>query len=185
MATREAINLAVAISAPIIVVLCLDTIYRFWDWEAIGDFESASATIRNIGLVVGGVLALGLALWRSHTADRQARVAEGEARRAEREALDGRFQNAAALLADSKPYVRSAGVMGLYELGFRHRRYADQARVLLRNFCEQRRKEEPDAPMVTIRTARKPDDERQGPADAALAEDSAEGLDQLFDSPRV
>ena len=38
--------------------------------------ESGSTTIRNIGLLVGGVVAIALAVWRSRVAGRQAATAE-------------------------------------------------------------------------------------------------------------
>ena len=46
----------------------------FWNWLSGG--ESASATIRNVGLVIAGSVALPLAIWRGVVADRQASAAQ-------------------------------------------------------------------------------------------------------------
>lgn len=71
--------------------------------------ESWSATIRNLGLVVAGVLALGFAGWRTWVAHRQA----GTARQS---LLDERFQKAAEMLGSPLLSVRLGGVYGLEAL---------------------------------------------------------------------
>ena len=50
------------------------SLFNFWDWLQTGPdgLESGSTTIRNIGLVIAGVVALPLAIWRSWVAQRQA-----------------------------------------------------------------------------------------------------------------
>ena len=174
---RNGFHLAAGIVVPILVVAFLAFVERHWEWDKIEPF---SAAIRNIGLVVGGALALALAAWRGYAADRQARTAEQQARLAEREALDGRYQSAAALLSDGKLHVRSAGVVALYRLGLAHReQYAPLCAVVLRNFCVDRRAEEPDAGPTEVRTAAEVAKTYPGPADAALAEHSADELDRI------
>lgn len=66
-----------------------------WGWLAKGNsgesVESNSATLRNAGLVVAGVIALGFALWRAQIANRQAGTAE-------RGLLNERYQKGAEML---------------------------------------------------------------------------------------
>ena len=49
-----------------------------WDWLRDGPdgVESGSTTVRNLGLVVAGLIALPLAIWRSLVAQRQADTAQ-------------------------------------------------------------------------------------------------------------
>lgn len=49
--------------------------WRYWG-ELHGDKESLSTTVRNVGLVIGGVIAILLAIWRSMVAERQSRTAQ-------------------------------------------------------------------------------------------------------------
>ena len=71
--------------------------------------ESWSATIRNLGLVVAGVLALVFAGWRTWVAHRQAGTAL-------QSLLDERFQKATEMLGNSLLSVRLGGVYGLEAL---------------------------------------------------------------------
>ena len=57
--------------------------YRYWDWLA-SSTESGSTTVRNIALIVAGLVALILALWRGAIGERQASAAE-------QAVLDGRL----------------------------------------------------------------------------------------------
>ena len=59
----------ITLSATVMVVEIL-LVVVLWDWLA--KDESGSATIRNIGLVIAGSLAIPLAIWRAVVADKQA-----------------------------------------------------------------------------------------------------------------
>ena len=72
----------------------------FWDWLSAGD--SGSTTIRNIGLVIGGVLAILLAIWRSIVA--------------ERSLLNERYQKGAEMLGSDVLSVRLGGIYALQRL---------------------------------------------------------------------
>ena len=89
-------------------------------WEGLtgvgGIQESWSATIRNLGLVVAGVLALGFAGWRTWVAHRQADTAR-------QSLLDDRFQKATEMLGSPLLSVRLGGVYGLEAL---MKEYPDQ-----------------------------------------------------------
>ena len=101
-------------------------------WEALAD--GGSEAIRNIGLVAGGVIAVGLALWRSTIAERQAEAAEHDS-------LDGQFQRAVEMLGHEMVSVRVGGVVALHNLATRHfDRYGWQVCRILDAFTDSRRK---------------------------------------------
>ena len=79
-----------------------------WDWLA-GD-ESGSATIRNVGLVIAGSLAIPLATWRAVVADRQASSAQRQTTIAQQSLLNERFHRAAEMLGSDVLSVRIGGV---------------------------------------------------------------------------
>ena len=75
--------------------------------------EALSAVVRNVGMVSGGLLALGLAVWRSAVAERQATIARTSH-------LDDRFQRAAEMLGNDSAAVRIGGVQALAVLAAQH-----------------------------------------------------------------
>ena len=83
----------------------------FWEWLSGG--ESGSTTIRNIALVVAGLIAVPLTLWRSFVADRQARTAQ-------QGLLNERYQKGAEMLGSEVLSVRLAGVYALQSLATEH-----------------------------------------------------------------
>ena len=103
-----------------------------WDWFAVswdwlnGD-ESNSATIRNIGLVVAGLVALPLAIWRAKVADRQASAAQRQVEEAQRQVdtaqeglLNERYQKGAEMLGSNVLTVRMGGIYALQQLAHDH-----------------------------------------------------------------
>lgn len=82
-----------------------------WTWLATTSpsLESHSDTLRNMGLVILGVLAIPLAIWRGWSADRQARAARESV-------LDERYQKAAEALDRELPAARLGGVYALESL---------------------------------------------------------------------
>ena len=76
----------------------------FWEW--LSDGESGSTTIRNIGLVVGGVVAILLAVWRGIVA--------------EQSLLNERYQKGAEMLGSNLLSVRLGGVYALQRLAEDH-----------------------------------------------------------------
>ena len=77
----------------VFAVATIGVSYFFWD--ELRGADSAGAAIRNIGLVGGSFIAIGLALWCSHVAQRQVEVAE-------QDSLDGQFQKAAEMLGHER-----------------------------------------------------------------------------------
>ena len=125
----------------------------FWDW--LRDGESGSSTIRNIGLLVGGVVAIAFAVWRSRVAERQAATAQHQAEialqqaaTAERGLLNERYQKGAEMLGSDVLSVRLGGIYALRRLAEDH---PEQYHVqIMRLFCAFARnptsgKSKPDA----------------------------------------
>lgn len=88
--------------------------------------EELSAVVRNVGMVSGGLIALGLAVWRSAVAARQVTIAR-------KSHLNDRFQRAAEMLGNGSVAVRIGGVQALAELAAQH---MDQYYVSVANLLE-------------------------------------------------
>ena len=113
------------------LILILIAIWQ-WDWLSPDDPKSGSNsdTLRNVGLLIGGVLALVFALWRAWVAERQANASQSQVEAsqqqveaAQRQAttahqglLNQRYQHAAELLGNEVLAVRLAGVYALRRL---------------------------------------------------------------------
>ena len=100
--------------------------WRFWD-ELGGDEESLSTTVRNLGLVIGGVVATLLAVWRSRVAERQASAAQQQVDAAQRQAntaqqnlLNERYQQGAEMIGSEVLAVRLGGIYALQRLVKEH-----------------------------------------------------------------
>ena len=83
--------------------------YRYWDWLA-SSTESGSTTVRNIALIVAGLVALILALWRGAIGERQASAAE-------QAVLDGRYQRAIRDACERQPLGSFGRYLLAQELG--------------------------------------------------------------------
>ena len=79
----------------------------------LGDGESGSATIRNVGLVIAALIALPLALWRSMISHRQAVTGQ-------QGLLNERYQKGAEMLGSPVLSVRLGGIYGLASLAEDH-----------------------------------------------------------------
>ena len=86
--------------------------WLFWD-DLGNDNESASATIRNVGLLVGGVAAVLLAVWRSTVAERQADTAQ-------QSLLNERYERGAEMLGSDVLSARLGGIYSLQRLASEH-----------------------------------------------------------------
>ena len=88
--------------------------------------DSVSTTIRNLGLVIGGVVAILLAVWRSTVAERQAETAQ-------QSLLNERYQRAAEMLGNNVLSVRLGGISALERLAAEH---PDQYHIqVMKLFC--------------------------------------------------
>ena len=82
--------------------------------------DSLSTTIRNVALVIGGVIAMLLAVWRSKVAERQASATQRQAETADRGLLNDRYQKSAEMLGSSILSVRLGGIYALQGLAEQH-----------------------------------------------------------------
>ena len=66
--------------AGVVAVLAVGCIFSWVFWKDLrGENESLSTTLRNLGLIIGGAIAIILAVWRSRVAERQASAAQAQA----------------------------------------------------------------------------------------------------------
>ena len=80
-------------------------------WDHLHDSqESLSSTIRNLALVIGGIDAALLAIWRSRVAERQAAAARSQVATGEQGLLSERFQRGAEVLGSDVLSVRLGGI---------------------------------------------------------------------------
>ena len=93
-----------------------------WQWLRIegNGTESGSTTIRNIGLVLAGVVALFLGLWRSFVAQKQANAAHTQSAVAHQSLLNERYQQGAQMLGSEVESVRLGGIYTLRSLSEQH-----------------------------------------------------------------
>ena len=89
-----------------------------WDW--LSGSESGSTTIRNVGLVIAGLVALPLAIWRGIVADRQSAAARRQAEAAQLSLLNERYQKGAEMLGSEVLSVRLGGIYALERLASEH-----------------------------------------------------------------
>ena len=121
---------------------------RFWDWLSVG--ASPSETIRNLGFIVAGSIALPIAIWRGIVADRQARAARSQSETslrqtetAQRSLLNERYQKGAEMLGGEVLSTRLAGIYALRRLAEEHpEQYHVQAMELLCAFARHPTKDE-------------------------------------------
>ena len=95
-------------------VLGIGTLLSWAFWEDLhSEQESLSTTIRNLGLVIGGIIAMLLAVWRSQVATRQADTAQ-------QGLLNERYQQGAEMLGSEVLSVRLGGIYALERLAQEH-----------------------------------------------------------------
>ncbi len=70
-------------------------------------------TLRNLGFVVGGLVAVGFGIWRGLVANRQSRASQDQAETARRGLLNERYQRGAEMLGSPVLAVRLGGIYAL------------------------------------------------------------------------
>ncbi len=106
-----------------------------WGWLHPQDptTVSNSETLRNVGLLVGGVLAFVFAGWRAWVAERQANAARDQAEYAQLSFLNERYQKGADMLGSDVLSVRLGGIYALQRLAEEH---PDQYHIqIIKLFC--------------------------------------------------
>ena len=94
-----------------ILISVLAVAVVFWEGFSTGidHLEDRADVVRNLGLVVGGIVALAIAIWRSKAAQDQVTVSE-------RDRLDRRFRSGVELLSEKEVVSRLAGIRMLGQL---------------------------------------------------------------------
>ena len=86
-------------------------------WEILhNDKDSFSTTISNLSLLLGGIVAIELAVWRSIVSERQTTVSQQQAETAQRDMLNQQLQKGAEMLGSSVLSVRLGGIYALRHL---------------------------------------------------------------------
>ena len=100
--------------AAIVAVLLIGVLLTWCFWDELGnDEESLSATIRNVGLLIGGIIAMLLAVWRSWVAEQQRATAHESL-------LNDKYQRGAEMLGSVVLPVRMGGIHALRRLAETH-----------------------------------------------------------------
>ncbi len=93
----------------------------FLFWEILhNDRDSFSTTISNLSLVLGGTVAIVLAVWRSKVSERQTAVAQRQAETAQRDMLNQQLLKGAEMLGSNLLSVRLGGIYALKHLAVEH-----------------------------------------------------------------
>ena len=145
-----------AFSAAVFLVVGIVSSVIFWGWLHPKDSQTASnsESVRNLGILIGGVLAFVFALWRgwvaerqaataqrqaetalqqAGTAQRQAEIAQQQAATAERGLLNERYQRGTEMLGSDVLAVRLGGIYFLQRLAAEHpEEYHVQ---IMKSFC--------------------------------------------------
>ena len=85
-------------------------------WTGGEDGASRSEVVRNLGLVAAAIAGVGLTVWRSSIADKQAWIANDQRALAERGLITDRFNKAVEHLGDPRFSVRLGGIHALLRL---------------------------------------------------------------------
>ena len=128
-----------------------DVLSCIWVWlrETPNGYESGSTTVRNLGLIVAGLIALPLTLWRIRVADNQAKAAHQQVETSQNQVatsqgslLNERYQKGAEMLGSGILSVRLGGIYALARLA---RENPEEYHVqIMRLFCAFVRNPTPD-----------------------------------------
>ena len=135
-----------------LIAVCIGLAIFFWDWlhPDTPQAVSRSETIRNLALIVGGLLAFVFAWWRALVAERQADAARSQVETAQQSLLNERYQQGAEMLGNGVLPVRLGGIYALQRLAEEH---TEQYQILiLRLFCAFVRGPDGDEATPTRRT---------------------------------
>ena len=106
--------IALGIGATLMLALAVGTI---WPWlKAAGETvvtESNSTTLRNVGLLIGGGAAIGLAVWRAIMADRQTRATQRQAETSQHSLLNDRYQRGVEMMGSKVLPIRIGAIHAL------------------------------------------------------------------------
>ncbi len=142
--------------------------------------ESASETLRNLGLLLAAAIGLPIAIWRSTVAERQADAARRQSDTAGQMLLNDRFQKGAEMLGHAE--IESVRIGGIYALSRLAREYPESFHIpvmqLLSTFVVDRTREETPEHVAPPEDSETPGTEAQGEPDASDAEKEEEATGQ-------
>ena len=108
------------LSAIVVSVVGFILLYVGWEWLRSESQESRGTKIRNAFLIIGGLVAVLLAIWRSRVSERQTQVSNEQTKAALKQAgishqslLSERFQKGAEMLGSNTISVRLGGIYAL------------------------------------------------------------------------
>ena len=105
----------------IAVIILTGIVLSFLFWETLhNDQDSFSTTFSNLSLVLGGTVAIVLAVWRSKVSERQTTVSQQQADTAQRDLLNQQLQKGAEMLGSNLLSVRLGGIYALRHLAVKH-----------------------------------------------------------------
>ena len=110
-----------------VLLLAVGAVLTIWHWDWLNgspaETESNSTTLRNVGFIFAGVLALMFGMWRGLIAERQADAARRQVEAAQRQVetaqlslLNERYQKSAEMLGSGILSVRLGGIYTLQRL---------------------------------------------------------------------
>ena len=142
--------------------------------------ESASTTLRNLGLVLAAAIGLPLAMWRSTVAERQAEAARRQSDTAVQALLNDRFQKGAEMLGNAE--IGSVRIGGIHALARLASEYPDSFHIpvmqLFSSFVVDRTRGEAVERAGPPEDSETPGDEEQRKLDAGDAEKDEEETGQ-------
>jgi len=106
----------------IVSVLLLGIGFSWWLWDELRQYpgESLSTTLRNLALIIGGIIALLLAVWRSRISERQSLSSHHQADTSQQGLLNERYERGAEMLGSEVLSVRMGGIYALQKLAEEH-----------------------------------------------------------------
>lgn len=103
-------------------------------WDELREGDSLGSTVRNIGLVIAGLIALPVAIWRGIAADRQSKATQSQVETAQHSLLNERYQKGAEMLGNKILSVRLGGIYALQRLA---EEYPEQYHIqIMQLFCQ-------------------------------------------------
>ena len=143
-------------------------------------WESASTTLRNLGLMLAAAIGLPLAIWRSIVAERQADATRRQSDTAVQMLLNDRFQKGAEMLGNAD--FGSVRIGGIHALARLAREYPDSFHLpvmqLFSAFVVDRTREEAEERVESPEDSQTPEDEEQREPDVGDAEEDEDETGQ-------
>ena len=121
------VRVSIAIVAAVVILVVLAA--AVWTWLRAGAAEPGSngETLRTVGLLIGGFIALCFGIWRASVAERQSDAAQKQvnavllqADTAQKGLLNDRYQRGAEMLGSEILAVRLGGIYALQQLAEEH-----------------------------------------------------------------